>query len=75
MADLDGYGLHELTWEACDDVLTGPLAASPADARGRGIAHLRYGAKARRLISRVRACTCYSGIASRGRAGASRSKP
>lgn len=38
MADLDGYGLHELTWEACDDVLTGPLAASPADARGRGIA-------------------------------------
>lgn len=38
MAGLDGYGLHELVWEACDDVFAGALVASPADAEGRGIA-------------------------------------
>lgn len=38
MAGLDGYGLHELVWEACDDVIAGALVASPADAQGRGIA-------------------------------------
>ena len=38
MAGLDGYGLHELVWEACDDVIAGALMASPADAQGRGIA-------------------------------------
>ncbi len=38
MAGLDGYGLHKLVWEACDDVFAGALVASPADAEGRGIA-------------------------------------
>lgn len=38
MAGLDGYGLHELVWESCDDVFAGALVASPADAEGRGIA-------------------------------------
>lgn len=38
MADLEGYGLHELVWESCDDVFAGALVASPADAEGRGIA-------------------------------------
>ena len=37
MAVLDGYGLHSLTWETCDDVLDCGLVASPADAQGRGI--------------------------------------
>ena len=37
MAVLDGYGLHEMTWETCDDVLDCGLVASPADAQGRGI--------------------------------------
>lgn len=37
MAGLDGYGLHKLVWEACDDVFAGTLVASPADAEGRGI--------------------------------------
>ena len=40
MADLEGYGLHELVWESCDDVFAGALVASPADAEGRGIALL-----------------------------------
>lgn len=31
-------GLHELTWDACDELGGGLLVASPADARGRGIA-------------------------------------
>ena len=38
MTGLDGYGLHELVWESCDDVFAGALVASPADAEGRGIA-------------------------------------
>lgn len=38
MAGLDGFGLHELVWESCDDVFAGALVASPADAEGRGIA-------------------------------------
>ena len=38
MAGLEGYGLHELVWESCDDVFAGALVASPADAEGRGIA-------------------------------------
>ena len=38
MADLEGYGLHELVWESCDDVFAGALVSSPADAEGRGIA-------------------------------------
>ncbi|MEE1372176.1 MAG: BppU family phage baseplate upper protein [Parolsenella sp.] len=37
MAVLEGYGLHELTWETCDDLLGCGLVASPADAQGRGI--------------------------------------
>lgn len=40
MAGLDGFGLHELVWESCDDVFAGALVASPADAEGRGIALL-----------------------------------
>ena len=38
MAGLEGYGLHELVWESCDDVFAGALVASPVDAEGRGIA-------------------------------------
>lgn len=38
MADFEGYGLHELVWESCDDVFAGALVAFPADAEGRGIA-------------------------------------
>ena len=34
---LDAYGLHELTWDACDERLGDILVASPADAGGRGI--------------------------------------
>lgn len=34
---LDGYGLHDMTWEASDDAFGGHLVASPADAEGRGI--------------------------------------
>lgn len=37
MAVLSGYGLHELTWETCDDALGCGFVASPADAQGRGI--------------------------------------
>lgn len=37
MVVLNGYGLHELTWETCDDALDCGLVASPADAQGRGI--------------------------------------
>ena len=35
---LDTYGLHELAWDACDERFGDILVASPADARGRGIA-------------------------------------
>ena len=38
---LDGFaegGLHEVVWDACDALVGGLLVASPADARGRGIA-------------------------------------
>ena len=34
----DTYGLHELAWDACDERFGDILVASPADARGRGIA-------------------------------------
>ena len=35
---LDNYGLHNVTWDACDERFTDILVASPADAGGRGIA-------------------------------------
>lgn len=35
---LETYGLHELVWDACDERFGDILVASPADARGRGIA-------------------------------------
>lgn len=35
---LDGYGLHHLTWDTCDEWFGDVLVASPADASGRGIA-------------------------------------
>ena len=35
---LDNYGLHQITWDACDERFTDILVASPADAGGRGIA-------------------------------------
>ena len=35
---LDGYGLHHLTWDTCDERFGDVLVASPADASGRGIA-------------------------------------
>lgn len=35
---LDGYGLHNLVWDACDERFGDVLVASPADAGGRGIA-------------------------------------
>ncbi len=34
---LDGYGLHQLTWDACNERFGDVLVASPADACGRGI--------------------------------------
>ena len=34
---LDGYGLHKLTWDTCDERFADVLVASPADACGRGI--------------------------------------
>ena len=34
---LDGYGLHHLTWDTCDERFGDLLVASPADAEGRGI--------------------------------------
>ena len=34
---LDGYGLHKLVWDACDERFGDVLVASPADASGRGI--------------------------------------
>ena len=34
---LDGYGLHSLVWDACDERFGDVLVASPADAQGRGI--------------------------------------
>ena len=34
---LDGYGLHKLVWDACDERFDDVLAASLADAGGRGI--------------------------------------
>lgn len=34
---LDGYGLHRLVWDACDERFGDVLVASPADASGRGI--------------------------------------
>jgi hypothetical protein len=34
---LDADGLAEVAWDACDGPLAGRLAASPQDARGRGI--------------------------------------
>lgn len=34
---LDGYGLHRLVWDACDERFGDVLVASPADACGRGI--------------------------------------
>ena len=34
---LDGYGLHRLTWDTCDERFGDVLVASPADAHGRGI--------------------------------------
>lgn len=34
---LDGYGLHKLVWDACDERFGDVLVASPADAGGRGI--------------------------------------
>lgn len=33
----DGYGLHQLTWDTCDERFGDLLVASPADACGRGI--------------------------------------
>ena len=35
---LDGYGLHEITWNMADQVISGDFVASPCDAHGRGIA-------------------------------------
>lgn len=37
---LDGYGLHQLTWDTCDERFGDVLVASPADAGGRGIPSL-----------------------------------
>lgn len=37
MAVLSGYGMHEMTWETCDDMLGCGLVASAADAQGRGV--------------------------------------
>lgn len=34
---LDGYGLHKLVWDACDERFSDVLVASPADSGGRGI--------------------------------------
>lgn len=34
---LDGYGLHKLVWDTCDERFSDVLVASPADAGGRGI--------------------------------------
>ena len=34
---LDGYGLHQLTWDPCDERFGDVMVASPADACGRGI--------------------------------------
>ena len=34
---LDGYGLHQLTWDTCGERFGDVLVASPADACGRGI--------------------------------------
>lgn len=34
MADLEGYGLHELVWESCDDVFAGPWWCLPPMRRG-----------------------------------------
>jgi hypothetical protein len=34
---LEGYGLHNLTWDACDERFNDIPVASPADAGGRGI--------------------------------------
>jgi hypothetical protein len=34
---LEGYGLHQLTWDTCDERFGDMLVASPADAGGRGI--------------------------------------
>ena len=34
---LDGYGLHKLVWDACDERFGDVLVASPADSGGRGI--------------------------------------
>ena len=34
---LDGYGLHQLTWDTCNERFGDVLVASPADAEGRGI--------------------------------------
>ena len=34
---LDGYGLHSLVWDDCDERVGDVLVASPADAGGRGI--------------------------------------
>ena len=34
---LEGYGLHQLTWDTCDERFGDVLVASPADAGGRGI--------------------------------------
>ena len=35
---LDNYGLHQLTWNLADQVVSDILVASPMDAEGRGIA-------------------------------------
>ena len=34
---LDGYGLHQLIWDTCDERFGDVLVASPADSDGRGI--------------------------------------
>ncbi|MBR3313035.1 MAG: hypothetical protein IKG18_02735 [Atopobiaceae bacterium] len=34
---LEGYGLHQLTWDTCDERFGDVLVASPADSGGRGI--------------------------------------
>ena len=34
---LEGYGLHQLTWDTCDERFGDVLVASSADAGGRGI--------------------------------------
>lgn len=34
---LEGYGLHSLVWDACDERFNDILVDSPADAQGRGI--------------------------------------